>query len=65
MSTSREVDNETMAGVNSHFAEVTKNEILKMLDITVPKVTKKATKLVMKVFRDKHTICSHVQCLLS
>ena len=34
MSTSREVDNETMAGVNSRFAEVTENDILRMQDIT-------------------------------
>ena len=50
MSTSREVDNETMAGVNSRFAEVTENDILQMQDITIPNDTKKATKLGMKVF---------------
>ena len=33
MFASREVDNETMAGVNSRFAEVTENEILRMQDI--------------------------------
>ena len=33
MSTSREVDNETMVGVNSRFAEVTENDILRMQDI--------------------------------
>ena len=53
MSTSREVDTETMAGVNSLFAKVTENDILRMQDITIPKDTKKATKLGMKVFRDK------------
>ena len=42
MSTSREVDNDTMAGVNSHFAEVTENDILRMQDITIPNDTKKA-----------------------
>ena len=30
MSTSWEVDNETIAGVNSRFAEVTENDILRM-----------------------------------
>ena len=53
MSTSWEVDNETMAGVNSRFAEVTENDILRMQDITIPNNTKKATKLGMEVFRDK------------
>ena len=33
MSTSQEVDNETMAGVNFHFAEVTENDILWTQDI--------------------------------
>ena len=42
-----------MAGVNSRFAEVTENDILRMQDITIPKDTKKATKLRMNVFRDK------------
>ena len=42
-----------MAGVNSHFAEVTKNDILRMQDITIPNNTRKATKLGMKVLRDK------------
>ena len=53
MSTSWEVDNETMAAVNSRFAEVTENDILRMQDITIPNDTKKATNLGMKVFRDK------------
>ena len=53
MSTSREVDNETMAGLNSRFAEVTEKDILRMQDITIPNDTRKATKLGMKVFRDK------------
>ena len=47
MSTSREVDSETMAGVNSRFAEITENDILRMQDITIPKDTEKATKLVL------------------
>ena len=50
MSTSREVDNETMARVNSGFAEVTENDILRMQDLTVPNDTKIPTKLGMKVF---------------
>ena len=41
------------AGVNSNFAEVTKNGILRMQDITIANDTKKVTKLGMKVFRDK------------
>ena len=41
MSTSREVDNETMTGVNSRFAEVTENDILRMQDIAIPNDTKK------------------------
>ena len=40
-------------GVNSCFAEVTKNDILQMQDITITNDRKKATKLGMKVFRDK------------
>ena len=51
MPTSREVDNETMAGANSCFAKVIENNILQMQDITIPKDTKKATKLGMKVFK--------------
>ena len=41
------------AGVNSCFAEVTENDILRRQDITIPNDTKKATKLGMIVFRDK------------
>ena len=40
MSTFRKVDNETMAGVNSRFAEVTENDILRMQDITIPNDTR-------------------------
>ena len=49
------MDNETMAGgcINSCFAEVTENDILRMQDIIIANDTKKATKLEMKVFRDK------------
>ena len=36
-------------GVNSRFAEVTENDILRMQDITIPNDTGKATKLGMKV----------------
>ena len=49
----RKLPNETMAGVNSRFAEVTENDILPMKDITIPNDTRKATRLVMKVLRDK------------
>ena len=43
-----------MAGVNSGFADVTENDILRMQDITIPKRYKvKATKLGMIVFRAK------------
>ena len=42
-----------MAGVNPRFAEVTKNDILRMQDITIPNVSRKITKLGMKVLRDK------------
>ena len=53
MFTSREVDNETMAGVNFRFAEVTEDNILRMQDNAIPNNTKKATKTEMKVFRGK------------
>ena len=56
MSTSRKVDNETMTGVNSRFAEVTENDVLRMQDNTNPNNTKKATKLGMKVFRGKQRL---------
>ena len=36
------------ASVNSRFAQVTENDILRMQDITFPNDTKKATKLGMK-----------------
>ena len=49
MSTSREVDNETMAGRR----KLPLNDILRMQDITIPNDAKKSTKLGMKVFRDK------------
>ena len=42
-----------LAGVISRFAEVTENDILWMQDATISNDTKKATKLGMKVFRDK------------
>ena len=60
MSTSPGVDNETMANANSCFDKVTKNDILQMQDITIPKNTKKATKLGMKVFRDKQCFNTHL-----
>ena len=42
-----------LAGVNSRFAEVTENNILLTQHITTANNTKKATKLGMKVFRNK------------
>ena len=42
-----------MAGVNSCFAEVTENDIVRMQDITIPNDTKKAKKLGIIVLRDK------------
>ena len=42
-----------MAGINSRFAEVTENDILRMQDVTVLSDTRKATKLGIKVLRDK------------
>ena len=56
------------AGVNSRFAEVTKNDILRMQDITIANDAKKATKLGMKVFRDKqcfNTQFAHMSSVLS
>ena len=43
----------SVAGVNSRFAEVTLNNILQTQDITIPNNTRKATKLGMKILRDK------------
>ena len=63
-----EVDNETMAGVNSRFAEVTDNDILRMQDITISNDTKKATKLGMEVFRNKqcfNTQFAHMSSVFS
>ena len=59
-----------MAGLNSRFAEVTENDVLRMQDITIPNDTRKATKLGMKVLRDKqcfNTQFAHMSnwCLLS
>ena len=51
MSTSREVDNETKAGVISRFFEVIEND-LQFLTMQL----KKATKLEMKVFRDRKVL---------
>ena len=47
MFTSREVDNETMAGVNSRFAVMTEEEIFKMQNNAKSNNTKKAKKLGM------------------
>ena len=45
-----------MASVNSSFAEVTENDILRMQDITIPNNTKKATKLGMIVFEPNNVL---------
>ena len=45
MPTARGVDNETMAGVNSGFDEVTEDDILWIQDNAIPNNTKKAIKL--------------------
>ena len=42
-----------MASVNSRFAEVTEDDILRVQDNAIPNNTNKATKLGMKVFRAK------------
>ena len=52
----QEVDNETMAGVKFCFAVVAEDELVQMQDNAIPMIpnkTKKATKLRMKVFKDK------------
>ena len=57
-----------LLGINSHFAKVTKNNILQMQDITIPNDTKKAEKLEMKVFRDKqcfNTQFAHMSSVFS
>ena len=54
------------AGVNSRFAEVTARTT--SCDITIPNDTKKATKLGMKVFRDKqcfNTQFAHMSSVFS
>ena len=56
------------AGVNSRFAEVTENDILRMQDITTANDIKKAKKLGMKVFRDKqcfNTQFAHMSSVFS
>ena len=56
MYTSREVNNETIAGVNSRFAmfvEVTEDDILRMQDNAIPNAANKATKLGRNAFRGK------------
>ena len=58
-----------MAGrVNSRFAEVTENDIWRTQDITTANDAKKATKLGMKVFRDKqcfNTQFAHMSSVFS
>ena len=58
MSTSWEVDNETMAGINSVLPKEPRNDILRMQNITIPNGTKKATNLGMK-FSEKNNILTH------
>ena len=56
------------AGVNSRFAKVAENDILRMQNITTANDTKKATKLGMKVFRDKqcfNTQFAHMSSVFS
>ena len=53
MSTSRKVDNETMAGVNSRFAEMTEDDILRIQDNAIANNTKKATKVKNESFHSK------------
>ena len=56
------------AGVNYRFAEATENDILRTQDITTANDTKKATKLGMKVFRDKqcfNTQFAHMSSVFS
>ena len=48
MSASREVNNETMAGVNSRFGEVSGNDVQDNGPTAIPNNTKKAIKLGMK-----------------
>ena len=43
------------ASVNSRFAEVTENNILRTQDNAIPNNAKKTTKLGMKVFSDKQS----------
>ena len=59
MSTSPEVDNETIAGVNSRFADVTVDDILRMQDNAITSNTKKATKLGMKDLIGKRCFNTH------
>ena len=61
MSTFREADNETMAGVNSRFAEVPVKNILQIRDNAILHHTKKAT----NVFRGKQCFNTLLTCTVS
>ena len=55
-------------GANSRFVEVTENDILRTQNITTANDAKKATKLWMKVFRDKrcfNTQFAHMSSVFS
>ena len=54
------MDNEAMAGINSRFAEVTENDILRMQDITIPNDTKKA--IIKQCFNTQFAHMSSVFC---
>ena len=58
MSSSR-ADNEKMAGVNSRFAEVAEDDILRMQDKSNSKQYKKSYEIRLKVFR--RTQCFYTQ----
>ena len=56
MPTSREVDNQTMAGVNSRFAKATEDNILWIQENAITSNTKKATRLGIKVSGGKQCL---------
>ena len=52
-----------MAGITSHFAQVSEAEILQIQDEAVPENTKKATKYGLKAFEGKRSLQSVKKCL--
>ena len=48
----RDPNKNKTAGVNSRFADVSKSEILRIQEDTVPENTKKTTKFGLKVFKE-------------